>query len=53
MLDINLIRDNPALVSEKLAKKEYIVDFSEFLARDERRRELIFTTEKLKAMKIE
>lgn len=51
MLDINLIRENPALVAEKLARKGYTVDFSEFLARDEKRRQLIFTTETLKAEK--
>ncbi len=51
MLDINLIRENPGLVQEKLAKKEYTVDFAEFLARDEKRRELIYKTEQLKADK--
>ena len=41
MLDINLIRENPELVSEKLARKEYTVDFTDFLSRDEKRRQLI------------
>lgn len=49
MLDINLIRENPALVAEKLARKGYEIDFAEFLGRDEKRRELIFRTEQLKA----
>lgn len=51
MLDIQLIRDNPALVQEKLARKGYTIDFTEFLARDEQRRQLIFATEQLKAEK--
>ena len=51
MLDINLIRENPALVAEKLARKGYTADFSDFLARDEKRRQLIFTSETLKAEK--
>jgi len=51
MLDINLIRENPALVAEKLARKGYRVDFADFLARDEKRRQLIFATETLKAEK--
>ena len=51
MLDINLIRGNPALVTEKLARKGFAVDFTEFLARDEKRRDLIFHTEQLKAEK--
>ena len=51
MLDINLIRENPALVAEKLARKGYTADFTEFLSRDDKRRQLIFTTETLKAEK--
>lgn len=51
MLDINLIRQNPELVKEKLARKEFTVDFSEFLAADEKRRVLIQKTEQLKAEK--
>ncbi len=51
MLDINLIRENPALVAEKLARKGYTADFTGFLARDEKRRQLIFATESLKAEK--
>ncbi|MEA4887851.1 MAG: serine--tRNA ligase [Clostridiaceae bacterium] len=51
MLDINQIRENPNLVQDKLAKKGCIVDFTEFLARDEKRRGLIHATEQLKAEK--
>ncbi|NLM20034.1 MAG: serine--tRNA ligase [Clostridiaceae bacterium] len=49
MLDINLIRKNYEYVSEKLAIKGVSVDFSEFLADDQKRRDLIHTTEQLKA----
>ena len=51
MLDINLIRDNPEWVKQRLKDKQYEVDFTEFLAGDVRRRELIFQTEQLKAEK--
>ena len=51
MLDINLIRENPEEVREKLAKKQFEVDFTDFLARDEKRRGLIYRTEQLKAEK--
>jgi len=51
MLDINMIRETPGLVAEKLARKGYTVDFAEFLSRDEKRRELIHRTEQLKADK--
>lgn len=49
MLDINLIRQNPDFVSEKLALRGVQVDFSDFLAKDKQRRDLIHTTEQLKA----
>ena len=49
MLDINLIRKDPAYVREKLALRGVDVDFSEFLAQDKERRELIHKTEALKA----
>ena len=51
MLDINLIRENPQAVKEKLARKGQAVDFSDFLARDTERRQLIQVTEQLKAEK--
>ena len=49
MLDINLIRSNPDFVKEALAKREYDVDFTEMLAWDARRRELLIENENLKA----
>ena len=49
MLDINLIRNNPDYVKEALAKREYEVDFTEFLAWDARRREILVEDETLKA----
>ncbi|MCK9253245.1 MAG: serine--tRNA ligase [Clostridiales bacterium] len=51
MLDINLIRENPGLVTEKLARKGFAADFGPFLARDAERRRLIQATEQLKAEK--
>src|SRR5665647_1225332 len=51
MLDINLIRNDPAAMQAKLAKKGCQVDFSEFLSNDQRRRELIVQVEGLKAKK--
>lgn len=51
MLDINLIRENPDVIKEKLARKGYVADFTEFLERDARRRSLIYATEQLKAEK--
>ncbi len=49
MLDINMIREMPDIVSEKLARKGHTVDFTEFLSRDKMRRELIHQSEQLKA----
>ena len=49
MLDINLIRNNPDFVKAALAKREYEVDFTEFLAWDARRREILVENETLKA----
>ncbi len=51
MLDINLIRQNPELVRERLAKKGFEADFTEFIAIDGERRKLIQETELLKAEK--
>ena len=51
MLDINLIRKDPAAMQAKLAKKGCQVDFSEFLSIDQRRRDLIVQVEGLKAKK--
>ena len=49
MLDINLIREQPEKVAAALAKRGFIIDFSELLALDVRRRELIQRSEQLKA----
>lgn len=49
MLDINLIRSNPDFVKQALAKREYDVDFTEMLAWDARRRELLIENENMKA----
>ena len=49
MLDISLIREAPDKVAAALAKKEVSVDFTELLAWDRERRELIRAGEQLKA----
>ena len=49
MLGINLIRSNPEYVKEALKKREYDVDFTEMLAWDARRKELLMENENLKA----
>ena len=49
MLDLNLIRSNPDFVKDALKKREYDVDFTELLAWDARRRELILENENAKA----
>ncbi len=51
MLDIQLIRKNPAYVAERLAIKGHQVDFGPFLAQDEERRRLIRETEEKKALR--
>ncbi|WP_088008370.1 serine--tRNA ligase [Indiicoccus explosivorum] len=50
MLDIRFVRENFEEVKQKLAKRgEDLTDFDQFQELDERRRELITKTEKLKA----
>ena len=49
MLDINLIRNDPEFVKNALAKREYEVDFTEFLGWDSRRRALLTENESCKA----
>jgi len=49
MLDMNLIRNNQALVIEGLKKREYSVDFTDFNAWDEKRKSIIQKVELLKA----
>ncbi len=49
MLDIALIRSNPEYVKAALAKRQFDVDFTDFLSWDERRRAVILEAEQLKA----
>ena len=49
MLDINLIRNDPEYVKNALKKREYEVDFTEFLEWDSRRRALLNENEGCKA----
>ncbi|MBR2614700.1 MAG: serine--tRNA ligase [Clostridia bacterium] len=49
MLDIKLIAENPQKVSELLSRKGAIVDFTEVLELDEKRKKIISEIEKLKA----
>ncbi len=49
MLDIALIRKDPDFVAQALAKREYRVDFTQFLAWDGQRRTLIAEVETMKA----
>lgn len=49
MLDINLIRNNPEEIKKSLAKRNYEVDFSEFISWDKERKSIIQTVEELKA----
>jgi len=51
MLDINLIRQNPDYVKNSLAKKGAIVDFTDFLANDTKKRELLSKVELLKSQR--
>ena len=49
MLDINLLRKNPDLIRESLAKRNYAFDLDALLALDERRRALIAESEAVQA----
>ena len=49
MLDLGLIRENPAMVAQALQKKNCTVDFTELLSWDKSRRESIHMVEQLKA----
>lgn len=51
MLDITMIRNNPDIVAEKLARRGFTVDFKPFLQADIQRRQLTKQTEDLKAEK--
>lgn len=48
MIDIQFVRDNPELVSEKAAQKGYPVDIAELLRLDAERRELLGVVEALR-----
>jgi seryl-tRNA synthetase len=49
MLDLKFVRDNFDLVKENIARKNEKIDLSEFLVLEEKRREFIQATEKLKS----
>lgn len=51
MLDINLLRQAPETVVAGLKERGLDLDLTDFLARDEQRRELIHKTEELKALR--
>lgn len=51
MLDIQLIRTQPDLVREGLARKGFAIDFGPFLEKDRLRREALFEVETMKAEK--
>lgn len=51
MISIDLIRKDHKKIEELLAKREYKVDFTDFLKQDEERRKLIQEVENLKAEK--
>ena len=49
MLDLKKIIENPELIKARLAKKGHDVDFSELLALDAERKDIILSVEKMKA----
>ncbi len=49
MLDIKLLRTNPQLVVDGIKKRGMMLDLSDFLALDEKRRKLLVETEELKS----
>ena len=49
MLDVNLLRNQPDVVVEGLAKRGYTLDLSDFTAWDAERRSLLSENESLKA----
>src|SRR3990167_10538601 len=51
MLDINFIRKNPKIVSEKAKQKGYPVDLNKLLKVDEERRKLIKEVDKLRSQR--
>ena len=53
MIDIQFIRDNPKVVTEKSAQKGYAVDVVQLLGFDEQRRKLILEVEELRRQRNE
>ena len=53
MLDIQFVRDNPDLVSEKSRQKGYNVDIQQLLGFDEERRKMLFQVEELRRQRNE
>jgi seryl-tRNA synthetase len=49
MLDVKKIIENPELIKARLAKKGCEVDFTELLALDAERKDIILSVEKMKA----
>lgn len=49
MLDIKFIRSNPGAVRESLRKRHSTLQLDQFLAIDQKRRDLLLETEGLKA----
>ncbi len=48
MIDIQIVRDNPGLVKQKVAEKGYDIDIDRLLALDSERRELLTFVEELR-----
>ena len=53
MIDVQLVRDNPELVKEKIKQKGYSVDIDKFLSLDTDRRELLLRVESLRQQRNE
>lgn len=49
MLDLKFVRSNPEVVKEALAKRNADINLDEFLAQEEKRRQILFDVENLKA----
>jgi len=49
MLDLKFVRSNPDVVKDALAKRYADIDLDDFLTKEEKRRQIIFEVEQLKA----
>jgi len=49
MLDLKFVRSNPDIVKEALAKRHADIDLDDFLKQEEKRRQILFDVENLKA----